>query len=183
MIRAVEKVRQRLFRAVTSLEAAGVPYAIVGGNAIAAWVSRVDETAVRNTQDVHILLRRSDFDSAKRALTQAGFVFRHAKGLDMFLDGDSGSPRDALHIIFACEKVKADSIAASPDVLESESAGAFQLASLGALLRMKLTAYRDKDRTHLRDLIDVGLLDATWIPRLPGPLAVRLQELLDDPEG
>jgi hypothetical protein len=49
MIRAVEKVRQRLQRAVAALEAAGIPYAVAGGNAVAAWVSRVDEAAVRNT--------------------------------------------------------------------------------------------------------------------------------------
>ena len=40
---------------------------------------------------------------------------------------------------------------------------------------MKLTSFRDKDRTHLRDLIDVGLLDATWPARFPPELAARLQ--------
>jgi len=49
MIRAVEKVRARLKRAATALDEAGVPYAVAGGNAVAAWVSRVDEAAVRNT--------------------------------------------------------------------------------------------------------------------------------------
>jgi hypothetical protein len=32
-------------------------------------------------------------------------------------------------------------------------------------------------------MIDVGLLDDTWIPRLPSELAARLQELLDTPDG
>lgn len=49
MVRAVEKVRDRLLRAARALEAAGVPYAVAGGNAVAAWVSRVDVAAVRNT--------------------------------------------------------------------------------------------------------------------------------------
>ena len=48
---------------------------------------------------------------------------------------------------------------------------------------MKLTAFRDKDRTHLRDLIDVGLVDNSWVPRLPPDLGTRLQRLLDTPEG
>src|ERR1041385_6913480 len=78
MIRAVEKVRDRLLRAVRALEAAGVPYAIVGGNAVAAWVSRVDESAVRNTRDVDILLRRTDLDAATAALQAAGFIHRHS---------------------------------------------------------------------------------------------------------
>ena len=50
-------------------------------------------------------------------------------------------------------------------------------------MRIKLTAFRDKDRTHLRDLIDIGLLDAQWLSRLPGVLAGRLRLLLETPEG
>ena len=57
------------------------------------------------------------------------------------------------------------------------------MATLEALVRIKLTAWRDKDRTHLRDLIDVGLLDATWPEKLPQILADRLRQLLDTPEG
>ena len=55
MVRAVEKVRERLLRATAALEKAGVPYAVAGGNAVAVWVTRVDESAVRNTRDVDIL--------------------------------------------------------------------------------------------------------------------------------
>ena len=87
MIGAVEKVRDRLLRATAALERAGVPYAVAGGNAVAAWVSRVDEAAVRNTQDVDILLRRADLEAAKQALEAAGFSYRHSSSIDMFLDG------------------------------------------------------------------------------------------------
>jgi hypothetical protein len=183
MIRAVEKVRERLGRAAAALEAAGVPYAVVGGNAVAAWVSRVDEAAVRNTQDVDILLRRTDLPAAIAAMTRAGFVHRHAASLEMFLDGPSSSVRDAVHIVFASEKVKPDYLAASPDVVESEVTESFRLVTLDALVRMKLTSFRDKDRTHLRDLIGVALLDDAWLPRLPDALRGRLRDLLDNPEG
>lgn len=183
MIRAVEKVRERLHRAVAALEAAKVPYALAGGNAVAAWVSRVDEAAVRNTQDVDILLRRSDLPAAIKAMATMGFVHRHAKSLDKFLDGPDAKARDAVHVVFAGEKVKADSLSPSPDVAESEVTEAFRLVTLAALVRMKLTAFRDKDRTQLRDLIEVGLLDATWVGRLPPELGARLQGLLDNPEG
>jgi hypothetical protein len=183
MIGAVEKVRDRLCRAVAALEAEGVRYAVAGGNAVAAWVSRVDEAAVRNTQDVDIILRRSDFELAKKALAKAGFIHRHAKSLDMFLDGPNAKARDSVHVVFAAEKVKSDSVAPAPDVTEAETTGAFRLVTLDALVRMKLTAYRDKDRTHLRDLIDVGLVDASWVSRLSPVLAERLQHILDTPEG
>jgi len=48
---------------------------------------------------------------------------------------------------------------------------------------MKLTSFRDKDRMHLRDLIDVELVDESWCTRLPPQLSARLRELLDNPQG
>src|SRR5688572_27245114 len=87
MVTAVEKVRQRLRRAAQALEVAGIPYAVADDNAVAAWVGEVDESAVRNTQDVDILIRRSDIERAKAALAVAGFVYRHSSGIDLFLDG------------------------------------------------------------------------------------------------
>ena len=183
MSNAVENVRRRLLRAARALDNAHVPYAVAGGNAVAAWVSRVDEAAVRNTQDVDIVLRRADLPAARAALEQAGFVYRHVASIDMFLDGPDAKARDAVHIVFASEKVRADYAAPVPDVSESEVTENFRLLSLNALVRMKLTSFRDKDRVHLRDLMDVGLVDASWLERVPPTLRARLQELLDNPEG
>lgn len=183
MIRAVEKVRERVLRTAGALGNAGVPYAIIGGNAVAAWVSRVDESAVRNTQDVDVLLRRSDLDTAKAAMENAGFVYAQSLGVDLFLDRPEGRPKDAVHVVFAGEKVRPDYPEPTPDVTESEPANLFQVITLDALVRMKLTSYRRKDQMHLLDLIDVGLIDSSWLDRLPAPLASRLQELLANPEG
>ena len=183
MSNAVERVRERLLRTARALDVAGVRYAVAGGNAVAAWVSRVDEAAVRNTQDVGIVLRRADLASARSALEREGFVYRHVAGLDLFLDGPGAKARDAVHIVFANERVHPDYPAPAPDVVEVERTTSFPLLTLDALVRMKLTSFRDKDRVHLRDLIDVGLVDAAWVGRVGAPLGNRLQSLLDNPEG
>jgi hypothetical protein len=180
---AVEKVRDRLRRAVAALDTAKVPYAVIGGNAVAEWVGRADPAAVRNTQDVDILLLREDFDAAKVAMESAGFVYRHAASIDMFLDGPGAKARDAVHVLFANEKVRAEYPLPTPDVTESEAGATFRVLTLEALVRMKLTSNRDKDRTHLRDFIEVGLIDATWPARFPPELAARLQHILDTPDG
>jgi hypothetical protein len=189
MVNAVERVRQRLALASGALGAAKVPYAVIGGNAVAAWVATVDEAAVRNTQDVDILIRRADFPAAQAALEKAGFVYRRAAGLDLFLDNASAGPRHAVHLVFAGEMVRPGEPAANPDVAESTElggaagAGRFRVINLEALVRIKLTAFRDKDRTHLRDLLAVGLIDASWTKHLPQALAARLQQIIDTPDG
>jgi hypothetical protein len=183
MVRAVEKVRDRLLRAARALEEANVPYAVVGGNAVAAWVARVDESAVRNTQDVDIVLRRGDLEAAKAAFAKAGFLYRHAASIDMFLDGPKAKARDAVHVIFSGEKVRPEYVLPVPDVKESEVATYFRVLSLEALVCMKLTSYRLKDQVHLLDLINVGLIDESWPARYTPELATRLQTLLDHPES
>ncbi len=180
---AAEKVKERLRRSTAALERAGVAYAVVGGNAVAEWVGRIDEDAVRNTRDVDIMIRRADLPAVKSALEPAGFVYCQSFGVDMFLDGPDGRPTQAVHLLFAGEPVRTGDLAITPDIAEAEPAAEFRVISLPALVRMKLTSFRDKDRTHLRDLIGVGLIDATWPANLPKDLAARLQELLDNPDG
>ncbi|MFO7902716.1 MAG: hypothetical protein ACQESR_09750 [Planctomycetota bacterium] len=183
MLGAVEKVRERLLRAVSALEQAGIPYAVAGGNAVAAWVSRVDEAAVRNTRDVDMIIQRRDLPRVVAALASVGFIHRHVAGVDMFLDGPKAKARDAVHIVFGGEKVRSEYLLPAPDATEYDRTAQLRILGLEALVRMKLTSFRDKDRVHLRDLIDVGLIDRTWTEPLPGELAARLKQLLDDPHG
>ncbi len=189
MAKGIDDVKRRLERAAAALQGAGVDYAVVGGNAVAAWVSRVDESAVRNTRDVDILLRREDMTLACEALACAGFVHRRvaslgqAAAMDVFLDGPDARIRDAVHVLWAGEKALPDAIEATPELRETERAEGFELIPLEDLVRMKLISFRDKDRMHLRDLIGVGLVDTSWPSRFPADLAGRLQMILDDPDG
>jgi hypothetical protein len=183
MIEAVEAVRERALRATTALRNAGIPYAIVGGNAVAAWVARVDRAAVRNTQDVDILVRRSDFVAVKAALESVGFVYRNVLNIDCFLDGPDGKARDAVHLVFAGEKIRPEYATPSADVGEAIAAEEYSIISLDALVKMKLNSFRRKDQVHLLDLLNVGLIDGTWLSRLVPEHAARLQQLIDDPDG
>jgi len=190
MSEGIEKVKDRLKRAAAALEKANIDYAVIGGNAVAAWVSRVDDPVVRNTRDVDLLVRRSDMDALTRALSDAGSIHKKAsimgrKGhIEMFLDGPGAKARDRVHLIFAGEKVREDSLEPSPEVEQVDPSNPdFKLLDLAALVTMKLTSFRDKDRVHLRDMIEIGQLDSSWLEKIPHALRARLQELLDDPEG
>lgn len=182
MVDAVELVRQRLIKAAGALRGAGIEYAIVGGNAIAAWVKTVDPGGIRTTLDVDILVRREDFAAVRAALEGAGFFYRHAKSLDMFLDSPTASPREAIHILFAGERVMSDQPEPNPDVNDAVEMDSVRFASLEALVRNKLSSYRLKDQMHVVDLIQIGLVDGSWAARLTPALRDRLQRLLDSPE-
>lgn len=181
--RAVEIVKQRLRRVVTALNDAGIPYAIVGGNAVQHWVAQVDESVVRNTRDVDIILNHADLPRAIVALEAVGFVYRHAASVSMFLDGPNAKARDAVHVLFAGEKVRDDYLAPVPHIDDYELIEDARTLPFDSLVKMKLTSFRRKDQVHILDMISVGLIDESWLGRLPPELRPRLQELLDDPDG
>jgi hypothetical protein len=177
MVRAVEKVRERLLRASGALEAAGVRYAVIGGNAVAAWVATVDEAAVRNTRGVELLVDPEDFERARNALEAAGFVYRHVAGVRAFLDGPEAKVRDAVHVVLARERIRSEYVARAPEASESvRLAEGTRVLTLDALIRMKLTSFRRKDQVHLLDLIEVGLVGKGDLRKLPPLLGERLRK-------
>lgn len=183
MERAVAKVRERLLRATKALSEAGIPYAVVGGHAVASWVATIDEGAVRNTRDVDILVRREDLPAVTTALEAAGFVKDELLGVDMFRDGADGKPSEAVHLLFSGEKTRSDHLQPAPELETVEDPAEFRVIVLESLVLMKLMSNRDKDRTHLRDLVDQGLVDQNWVAKLPPELGERLQHILDTPGG
>ncbi len=54
---------------------------------------------------------------------------------------------------------------------------AYAVIGLPALIRMKLTSFRDVDRVHLADLLATGLIDAAVLAALPVELRDRLEEV------
>lgn len=183
IIGAVEAIRARMLRACAALEAAGVPHAVVGGNAVAVWVGTIDEGAIRNTRDVDLLIRRADLPVATAALEQAGFVWTNVVGVTTFLNGPDARPSDSIHIVFAGEKLQSHYALPSPDVSEAVRPTGYSVLALKPLVQMKLTSFRLKDQVHILDLIGVGLVDVSWLPGLPPPLAERLKELIDNPNS
>jgi len=84
---------------------------------------------------------------------------------------------------FASENVRAEYPLPAPGLSTIEDPAGYGVITLDALVQMKLLSNRDKDRAHIRDLIAVGLVDQTWVAKLPAVLAARLQGILDTPES
>jgi hypothetical protein len=183
MERAVAKVRERLLRATSALNAAKTPYAVVGGNAVASWVATVDEGAIRNTRDVDILVRRADLREVTTAMQGAGFVADEVLGVVMFRDGAEGKPSEAVHLLFSGERLRPGDLFPSPEIQTVDDPANFRVINLESLVVMKLMANRRKDQVHIEDLIGLGLVDDSWLGKLPAELAARLKHILDTPDG
>ena len=101
----------------------------------------------------------------------------------MFLDGRDAKARDAVHIIFAGERIHRSDLYPTADITPSERMEHLAVIALDSLVRMKLTSFRLKDQVHLQDLIKAGLVDQSWLDRLPTDLAARLKPLIDNPNA
>jgi len=178
---ALNDVADRLSRITVALNEASVPYAIVGGQAVALWVATRDPAAVRTTKDVDLLIRRKDLGPARAAARGVQMDYFETMGVGMFLDRKNPNPRHAVHLVWAGELVRPHEPLPSPDIADRTILpGGHEVVSLDGLVRMKLTALRDQDRVHLRDMIDVGLVGSELLTNLPSELATRLATLLDD---
>ena len=75
---AVEKIFDVTKRFAAALEAAAIPYRVVGGLAVFVHVDARDPMAARLTKDVDVSIDRENLDAIRMALESYGFTFRHA---------------------------------------------------------------------------------------------------------
>lgn len=180
---AVERVEKLLGKVSKALDKAHILYAVIGGNAVAAWVATVDDGAVRATKDVNVLVRRADLAAVTEALRPAGLMPVEVLGVVIFVDRRRPNPKTGVHIVFANEHIRAHYAHPAPDSQSAvRSSAGFMVVDLPVLVRMKLQSYREIDRVHIRDLLSVGLIDAGLVRRLPKDLRQRLQEIRETVE-
>ena len=175
-VMAVDRVARRLRRVAAALDDAGIRYAVIGGNAVAAWVARADPSATRTTKDVALLVRRDDDQEIARVMLALGFTRHDLRRMVLFTDPDEPSKRGGVHIVLADELVRSNYVCPAPSVAEAvRDPEGFAVLDLPALVRMKLTSFRDIDRVHIADLLSVGVIDTTVRNSLPGELVSRLE--------
>jgi hypothetical protein len=157
------------------MEEANIPYELVGGMAVFLHVREVSEENARLTNDVDVAIRRADLDTLKRYAPRHGFEFRHAAGIDMLIDSEKRKAKGAIHFVFAGEKVRREYLAPVPEITTALPTSEIRIAPISHLLEMKLTSNRLKDMTHVRDMLNVGLIT----PEMEAALPEQLRERFD----
>jgi len=169
-----------LERIARPLAAEKIPYELIGDGAVMVQVNRVDPSAVRNTKDVDIMIRRKDFERIKDIAERHGFTFRHTASLDMLLPPGETKARNAVHLVFSGEKTAPGQPVPNPPLKpERLSIHGVEVAVIPVpdLVQMKLSNNRDIDRVHVRDLDSVGLITPDVEEALPPALHSRLREI------
>jgi hypothetical protein len=176
---------ERLFNLVGILQkiagplaAASIPYEVIGGLAVLIHVEETDPTHSVLTRDVDILIGRADLSRVIAVAESRGFQFRQAAGVDMLLYG--GGAANAIHLLFSGEKVKASQLVPNPPVAPEQKMVKGQEVSIipvADLIRMKLSANRDKDRVHVRSMDAAGLITPAIEGELPETLRARLKQV------
>jgi hypothetical protein len=169
-----------LHKITDPLMAENVPHELIGGLAVLVHVEEADPTHSTLTRDVDLMIRRSDLEKVKEIAARHGFHFRHAAGLDMLLYGASESAKNAVHLIFSGEKVRPNQAAPNPPIRPEKKAIQGRevfIIPVVDLVRMKLSAYRDKDRVHIRSMDAAGLITPDVEKALPKEFQSRLQQI------
>jgi len=174
----VEQLFTLLDRLHSALTKAGIEYRVIGGMAVFFQVSAQDPDAARLTRDVDIAVERQDLQRIAKAAETFGFRHRHVRGIDMLVNADHPKAKSAVHLVFVREKVRPTDLAPVPGFSEAtKTIEGFLLAPVADLVRMKLTSFRLKDKTHVIDMDSVGLITPEIESGLPDALRERLQQV------
>jgi hypothetical protein len=96
----------------------------------------------------------------------------------MLVDAAKPQARSGVHLVFAGEKVRPEYPEAVPGLAgEGVRVRGYWLMPVADLVRMKLTSFRMKDRVHLKDMDEVGLITPEIEADLPAVLRERLAEV------
>jgi len=171
----LDQLFEAMKRAAALLEEAGVEYQFVGGMATYLHVNQIDPMEARLTRDVDVCIRRRDLAKITELAGSHGFQFRHVAGIDMLVDFDQPKAYSAVHLVFAGEFVRAHELAVVPEIEEPDRIEDFRIAPVFQLLIMKLTSNRLKDMTHIRDMLNVGLITGEMEDKLPQILRERFE--------
>ena len=165
-------------RVCQALGAAGIEYRVVGGLAVLFHVKARDPLAARLTKDVDLAINRADLPRVFEAVRSLGLVYRHVAGVDMLVDAAAPSARSGVHLLFVQEKVRPLDLEPVPGFSEpAVSEEGILLAPVPDLVRMKLTSFRQRDKTHLIDMDLVGLITPEIEAALPEALRERLRQV------
>lgn len=167
-----------LHRIAGALSGAGIAYEVIGGMVVLIHVEEANPEHSTLTRDVDLLVNRADLERVKEVAVRAGFSFRHAADVDMLIQAGAENTKNAIHLIFSCEKLRPIYVTTTPTIRPEQKCvqgREVMVVPVADLLAMKLTSFRDQDRVHVRCMDSAGLITTEVGLQLLPVLAERLE--------
>lgn len=142
---ALSRLGRQIIEIITLLHAIGVPFALIGGLALAV------HSIVRATQDIDLLVDASDADKTDRALTEHGYrcVYRSPDAAN-YLRGD-----ERVDILYASRPIARRLLASA--VERNTALGQMRVIGPEGLIGFKLQGWVNDSR-RTQDLEDIRAL-------------------------
>lgn len=182
--RHMEQLKEKARMVGGALRKAGIPYAVMGGFAVAEHTAKVDEWAVRGTRDVDLRLNRADSERAAQALRPLGYNLGELMGLPAFVRPRGAGVRsrlpEAMRLVWAGERTRSEDLCLAPSLATAGmllSPDGYACLDVAGLLTMKLTSFRVKDQVHIQGLLTLGMVTRAMRKALPPVLLARLKQV------
>jgi hypothetical protein len=172
---------------VPPLIAAGVPHEVIGGLAV---LLQVEQAKARATllpsnpsvvaHNVDLLVDPADLPRLQQIAQEQGFHCRRHAGLEVICLPGIPTWHNVVHVVCSGEKVCPEQVEPHPPPrpVPARFLGVeVRVVPVADLVRMKLSAYRDKDRVHIRNLDAAGLITREVENALLPELEARLRHI------
>jgi len=175
--------RKQLDQAVESMTAADVPFALIGGKAVAAWIISADGVNDLGLRPIDLLIHERDADRALAALDIFGYAHRKYRTQILLRNSDKSWDRGAIRLAYAGAQVRPEDLRPLPTPEQSCLVEGYRCLELPTLVEMLLAQFRIIDKAHVRSLAENDLVNADWLDRIDPTMAKRLKAILEDPHG
>ncbi len=174
-------IEERLQAVARLLNAACVPYALVGGNAVSLWVSHEERESTTFCRGIDFLINREDWPFVREHLGFDGFGSTEGDWQAFIWGSARRVSWDSMRFLFAGGCASPEQLLPFPRLGDPEFIQGIPCLALGRLMTMLLTGNRPIDVANVQRLIFSDLVNADWYDLLPSILKPRLKRLLADP--
>jgi hypothetical protein len=180
---AIEDGREFLDRTLEMLWSADVPYALIGGKAVAAWTIATDGNNHMGYRPIDLLIHERDASRALAALKVLGHSQRASATQIRLFDGDRRWNNRSIRLAFAGTRIRETDLRPLPTPNQACMVAGYRCLDLPTLVSLLLSQFRRIDQVHVRSLAEVDLINADCLDKLDPTSSQRLNSILEDPHG
>lgn len=156
---AADGSRRPLTRVLAAFDGAGIPYAVGGDHAAAAWLESAGGRAKAPPRRLDVIIREPDLSATEAALANAGFI-SSSRGSRRFVDRTDQTA--SVEIYPTAPFPAPGDVVYEAHVIEAVKLGSMRVLERKALVTWLLGTFEKQERIYLKAMVRAGLIDRSW---------------------